>query len=119
MTLGEELSERYRADGIDSALEFYSELRERLYGQGAYNFGEDALNELGYELLGAEDTEGAIKIFTLNTEQFPDAANLWDSLAEGHMKAGHSELAIEYYTKALEMDPTNDNAKAMIEELQN
>jgi len=119
MTLGEELSERYRADGIDSALEFYSELRERFYGQGAYNFGEDALNELGYELLGAEDTEGAIKIFTLNTEQFPDAANLWDSLAEGHMKAGHSELAIEYYTKALEMDPTNDNAKAMIEELQN
>lgn len=119
MTLSEEMSERYRADGIDAALLLYTELRERFYGKGAYNFDENALNGLGYEILAAEDTEGAIKIFEMNTVQFPDAANLWDSLAEGHMKAGHTDLAIEYYTKTLEMDPDNDNARVMLEELRN
>ncbi len=119
MTLGEELGERYRADGIDSALEYYTELKERYYGKGAYNFDENALNEFGYALLGDENTAGAIAIFEMNVEQFPDVANLWDSLAEGHMKAGHTELAIKYYTKTLEMDSDNDNARAMLEELQN
>lgn len=34
------------------------------------------------------------------------------------MKAGNKELAIENYKKSLELNPDNDNAKRMLEQLQ-
>ena len=117
MTLGEELGETYRMNGIDAALTTYSDLKANFYGKGAYNFGEGALNEFGYALLRNEDTEGAIRIFTLNAEAFPTSANVWDSLAEAYMKAGDDEQARTYYQKSLDLDPNNDNAKAMLKKL--
>ena len=117
MTLEEELGETYRGRGIDDALVLYAELKSEYYGRGAYNFGENALNAFGYEVLGNEDTEAAIKVFTVNTEQFPESANVWDSLAEAYMEAGDNESAIQYYSKSLELNPDNDNAKAKLEDL--
>lgn len=60
---------------------------------------------------------GAIQIFTLNAETFPESANVWDSLAEAHMKAGDTDLAETYYQKSLDLDPNNDNARAMLKKL--
>ena len=117
MTLGEELGETYRMNGLEAALAAYHDLREKYYGQGAYNFGEDALNEFGYALLRNEDTAGAIQIFTLNAKTFPESANVWDSLAEAHMNAGNTEQAVTNYQKSLALDPNNDNAKAMLKKL--
>ena len=117
MTLGEELGETYRMKGLEAALEAYTDLRAAYYGKGTYNFGEGALNEFGYALLRNDDTAGAIQIFTLNAETFPESANVWDSLAEAHMKAGDNALAERYYQKSLDLDPNNDNAKAMLEKL--
>ena len=112
-TLPEELIETFDASGPDAALARYTELRESFYGKGAYNFGEEVLNGIGYRLL-ENDTTNAIKVFELNTEAFPDSANAWDSLAEAHMKAGHDELAQQYYHRSLGMDPRNQNAKEML-----
>jgi len=53
----------------------------------------------------------------LNTELFPESFNTWDSLGEGYMTAGHTELAIANYEKSLELDPSNANAVAMLERL--
>ena len=117
MTLGEELGETYRMKGLDAALAAYADLRSTYYGKGAYNFGEDALNNFGYALLRNEDTAGAIQIFTLNAETFPESANVWDSLAEAYMKAGDTDQAVTHYQKSLDLDPNNDNAKAMLEKL--
>ena len=117
MTLGEELGETYRMQGLDAALAAYSDLKETYYGKGAYNFGEGALNEFGYAVLRNEDTAGAIRIFTLNAETFPASANVWDSLAEAYMKAGENDLAETYYQKSLELDPNNENAKEMLKKL--
>jgi tetratricopeptide (TPR) repeat protein len=39
------------------------------------------------------------------------ARNVWDSLAEGYMKAGDVRKAQENYEKALNLDPANQNAK--------
>lgn len=119
MTLGEEVSEVYRTNGIDSALVHLDYLRENFYGKGAYLFNEGALNELGYAVLGNDDIDGAIKIFKKNTEDYPESANVWDSLAEAHMKAGNSALAIEYYEKSLTLDPGNLNAVEMLKQLKN
>ena len=117
MTLAEEMGETYRADGVDAALVTYEELKEGFYGQGAYNFNEDALNSFGYEVLRNDDAEGAIKIFQLNADAFPESGNVWDSLAEAYMTAGDSASAIQFYEKSLELDPQNGNAREMLEKL--
>ena len=117
MTLEEELGEQYRMHGVEAALGRYDSLKTRFYGRGAYDFDEDALNALGYEVLEAEDAEGAIAVFTLNSELFPESANAWDSLAEAHMAAGNNDLAIKYYEESLRLNPRNRNAVEMLERL--
>ncbi len=44
----------------------------RAIERGEYDFGEDALNGLGYSLLADEKIDEAIKTFRLNADVFPD-----------------------------------------------
>ena len=116
-TLDEELAEIHEAEGIDATLAAYRELRERFYGRGAFDFGENVLNMLGYDLLQAGDAADAVAIFLLNAEQYPQSANVWDSLGEGYLAAGDEARAIESYEKSLELDPENDNAREKLAEI--
>lgn len=115
-TLDEELGEKYRASGLESTLDLYADLRQKFYGRGSYDFGEDALNNFGYEVL-EKDPAGAIEIFRLNAEQFPQSGNVWDSLAEAYMKSGNVKEAEVYYEKALLLAPGDDNAKEQLKKL--
>jgi tetratricopeptide (TPR) repeat protein len=117
MTLEEELAEARRKAGIKGALARYSELRDRFYGKGGYDFSERSLNTFAYELLQAGKHEDAIAVFRLNTTQFPQSANVWDSLAEGYLKAGDKAQAEIHYRKSLELDPKNANAAKKLREL--
>lgn len=117
MTLEEELTEVYRAGGIESALAAYWDLRAEYYGKGAYSFTEDPLNSFGYTLLGEDNTAGALLVFQLNAAQFPQSANVWDSLAEGYMKTGNMKLAEQYYARSLALNPNNRNAVNMLEQI--
>ncbi len=118
MTLDEELLETYSSDGGAAAVDHYAQLRTEYFGRGAYDFGDEAsLNSLGYQLLGNGETEAAIKAFLLNTEHFPDSGNVWDSLAEGHLKKGDKELAKKYYEKSLALEPQNQNARDILKSL--
>lgn len=115
MTLEEELSETYRGKGLKAALDKYTELKEQFYGKGMYNFeSESGLNSLGYTALGKEDFNGAIEVFEVNAKRFPSSANVWDSLAEGYLKAGNIDMARQYYQKSLILNPNNFNAKKML-----
>jgi hypothetical protein len=73
---------------------------------------EEALNELGYALLGRKQTEAAIEVFRLNTELYPKSGNTWDSLAETYLANGQEERGRQLYAKALEVEPEYPNAKA-------
>ena len=117
MTLEEELGEKYRRSGLDSALTLYAQLKKRYYGTGPYNFGEMSLNNFGYELLANNDVAGSLRVLTLNAEEFPGSANVWDSLAEAYMKAGDMTKAEEYYEKSLKLDADNDNARNMLKKI--
>jgi CubicO group peptidase (beta-lactamase class C family) len=83
-----------------------------------YSFAEGELNTLGYQLLGAKKLKEAIEIFKLNVEAYPQAANPYDSLAEAHLAAGDRELALQNYRKAVELNPQNSNAVAIIKNLE-
>jgi len=117
MTLDEELAEQYRTKGLKAALEDYADLRKKFYGRAAYDFGENSLNTFGYLLLEGKDAGGAIQVFKLNSDTFPESANVWDSLAEAYMKSGDSKNAQLNYEKALTIDPSNQNAKEMLKKL--
>jgi len=81
---------------------------------------EGNINRSGYDLLNAKQTEAALYVFTLNTRLYPESANTWDSLAEANWKTGNTDKAIEYYTKAIELDPdgfTGQNAKNMLRQI--
>jgi Flp pilus assembly protein TadD len=53
----------------------------------------------------------------INADLFPDSWNVYDSLAEAHMKNGDDAQAIRLYEKSLELKPDNQNGKDMLERL--
>ncbi len=81
--------------------------------------GEGSINSLGYSYLQNNEPEVALAIFESNTVIFPDSANTWDSLAECYLGLNKKEKAIEYYEKAIKMDPdgVGENARAMLKKI--
>ncbi len=118
MTLTEEMEETYQAEGFEAALDHYSAMRDRFYGRGAYDFGENSLNSFGYAVMGQDDLDGAVRVFLLNVELFPESGNAYDSLAEAYMNRCDDELAIESYKESLELNPNNNNAVKQLQELE-
>ncbi len=93
----------------------------RLCGENRYNdyyMSEGVLTNIGYDFLKAGKTNEAIEIFTLNCEEYPFSANVYDSLAEAYLKRGDKALAIATFRKALAMDPSFENSIKMLEELE-
>ena len=64
------------------------------------------------------DPEGAVKVFKLNSKEYPKSGNVWDSLADGYMQAGDKKKAKKYYRKSLKLAPDNQNAKDMLKKLE-
>ncbi len=66
---------------------------------------ENELNNYGYQLLGQNNVEEAVRIFKLNVKRHPDSWNVWDSLGEGYDRAGNTSDAIKNYKTALQKAP--------------
>lgn len=86
-------------------------------GKSKLLFFEAEMNAWGYALLGENKQNEATEIFKINTELFPESANVWDSLGEAYMLAGNKELAIKNYKKSLELNPNNSNAVDQLKKL--
>jgi hypothetical protein len=78
---------------------------------------ENRLNNLGYSLLQQKKLPEAIALLKLNVEFYPNAWNVYDSLAEAYMTNGDKELAIANYKKSLELNPQNSNGREMLKKL--
>lgn len=85
-------------------------LLDRLHAAEASAAGEEAVNALGYRLLGEDRGRDAIAVFQWNARTFPRSANAEDSLAEAYAKAGDRPQALAHYRAALERDPGYPNA---------
>lgn len=104
------------SQGAAAAVRYYHE--QKLADSTTILFTERQMNALGYRYLRHNQVRDAIALFRLNVEVYPSSTNVYDSLGEAYMAAGEFELAVEYYTRALAMDPRNENAKEKIRELQ-
>jgi hypothetical protein len=114
-SIAQMLSATIASGGIDAAVKQYHELKAA--APTTYNFDEDELNNLGYQLIRKNKFKEAIRIFELNVEEFPKSANTYDSLAEGYMDDGDKAQAIANYQKSLQLNPKNRNAAVMLQKL--
>jgi predicted alpha/beta superfamily hydrolase len=64
---------------------------------------ENVTNLIGYRLLQANRTADAIAVFQTNVQNWPQSANVHDSLGEAYEKAGRREEARASYERAAEI----------------
>jgi tetratricopeptide (TPR) repeat protein len=114
-SIADTLSATIASSGIDQAAKQYHELKAT--AQSTYDFDENEVNSLGYQLLQAGKFKQAIRIFQLNVEAYPQSGNTWDSLAEAYMDEGDKAQAIANYQRSLQINPKNLNAKKMFQKL--
>jgi uncharacterized membrane protein len=115
ISIGETLLATLDAQGIDQAARQYRELRQT--SPAAYDFDEDELNGLGYNLIQRHKYSQAVRILQLNADAYPQSANAWDSLGEAFMDYGKKAQAIAAYRKSLQLNPANVNAVQMIRKM--
>jgi tetratricopeptide (TPR) repeat protein len=112
------LADVLRAEGAEAFREEWQRQSESFAALDWWTpFTEDELNTLGYEMLEANRVDDAIAAFELNTQRHPESSNTFDSLAEGYYRKGDLERATELYRASLDLDPGNENATRMLEEI--
>jgi len=79
--------------------------------------GPGGLNRMAYQIAGIGNAEAGIAILQVAVELYPREANLYDSLGEFYLKQDQKEKAIEFYNKALQIDPNLASAKSMLEKI--
>jgi hypothetical protein len=79
-SIAETLSATIASSGIDAAVKQHHDLKAAAFA--TYDFDENELNNLGYELIRAHKVKEAIRILQLNVEAYPQSANVYDSLGE-------------------------------------
>ena len=105
----------YRAGGAGEAVSLYRRLRQ---GESTrYDFSTGELNSLAYQVMRMGDVAGAVEIFKLNVEQYPQDWNVYDSLGEAYLKLGNKAEAIKNYQKSLDLNPQNDNGRTVLKGL--
>lgn len=104
----------FNEKGIDAGTKMY----EALKNSENYDFDEGDMNAVGYQFMQLGKMKEAIAIFKLNVAKFPESGNVYDSLGEAYLNNGDKELALYNYKKAVALDPSNENGKKIIEDLQ-
>ncbi len=69
------------------------------------------LNRLAYQIQGAGLIDVGLEVLKVAVELYPTDANLYDSLGDFYAKKGVKDKAIEFYQKALEINPNYPNAE--------
>jgi tetratricopeptide (TPR) repeat protein len=113
--LGQRMAEALEAGDLSEALRRYREYRAD--PKHAYVDTENQLNLLGYRMLKQKQYDRALAVFQLNAAEHPQSGNVWDSLGEACLLLGQRDAAIRHYRKSLQLDPSNENARSVLERL--
>ncbi len=113
--LGEILTIFESLRGVQTALDSY--VRAKAQGFAGLRHDVNTLNNFGYRLLEEKKFADAIRVLRMNADEYPQDANVYDSLGEAYMDAGDRDLAIQNYEKSLRLDPKNENAVSRLKKL--
>jgi pimeloyl-ACP methyl ester carboxylesterase len=103
--------------GVDKTIETYKQSGQ--LNPESFPISEFELNELGYRYLFSNEIEKALALFKVMVSVYNESANAYDSYGEGLKMAGRNEEAIINLKKSLELNPENEHAKQLLEELEN
>ncbi|MDR7209824.1 serine hydrolase [Flavobacterium piscis] len=112
-SLAFELLDIFSEKGVKTGTDTYKKLKT----DPTYSIKEGDMNSAGYQLLQTGKKKEAIEVFKINVETFPKSGNVYDSLGEAYLADGNKKLAIANYKKSIELDPTNENGKKILEEI--
>ncbi len=109
------LKEHILKDGIAKTKAVY--YAERQKSNQDYIFGGGYIDKLGYWLIDRKYPEEALALFKFNVELEPEDSGWPDSVADAYKEMDSIDLAIQWYKKALEMNPEQDFSRNKLNEL--
>jgi hypothetical protein len=107
----------YEQGGVDSVETRYRALRERFYGQAAYDFGDATLGDVAAALRARDKSADAMKLYLLNTRVLPTAPGAFRQLADAQLAAGDTAAAVTSMEKVVQLAPADAQAKQRLETL--
>ncbi len=106
--------------GVNAAIAAYRDLRKTYYGSAAYDFSPHGLNDAAGQFAeGKQDFDGAMALFKLNLEFYPNDIGTYVRMSRVQMAKGDKPGAIASMEKAVSLDPQNNRLKAQLERLKN
>ena len=105
-----EILNSFVSKNFDDALINYKTVKKEF----PENDFESVINQLGYIFLGKKEADKAIKLLELNTLDYPNSSNTFDSLGEAYLSEDNFEMALKNYEEALRLSPNNNHAKKMV-----
>ena len=108
-------SEYFESKEYDKALEAFKSIKER----DSLNpvIREYKINRLGYNYLRNKEYEKAEQMFLINISLYPKSSNVYDSMGDLFYSKKDTVNAIEYYKKALSINPENRSSQRQLEKL--
>lgn len=103
--LGDLLWNVMRDRGVAAALARHAELKRT--APTAYDFGDETLVTMGYDLFQVRRLAEAKAVFEYNLQQYPKSAYSYDGLADVADAEGDKVRATAMFERSLEVDPKN------------
>lgn len=113
------LTSVFRKDFDENPAKAYENFRKLKSDTLTYSFSLAHLNNFGYDLLNEKQHDKALKVFQFLTEEFPDNANVFDSLGEAYFVTEDYKKALKNFKKALQLNPEMKSSTDYIEKIEN
>ena len=117
-TTADILSDAYRKEGVQGAINRYKDMRTRFETAGMLDFRPEAFTAFARTL--AQDSTkraDAVTLQKINLENFPQSASAHFGMAELLLAMGKKTEALSEYKKTLELQPQNRQAQQRVQEL--
>ncbi len=103
-----------RKRGYEHTMEVVSEEKKK---NPAFSPSEEDVNDWAYRLMSRGQLKEASELFKLNVSLYPTSWNAYDSYGEALLKSGQRDQAIAMYQKSLALNPANQGAKKVLDQL--
>jgi CubicO group peptidase (beta-lactamase class C family) len=97
---------------------YIDDIKDKFEGEIVYPRLNSLFNSYAYYLKGEKKPAEGLSVLLDAVELYPSDANLFDSVGEFYLAKGEKAKAVEYYTKALEINPNLSSSIQALEKLE-